>query len=338
MGIPYIEAEGSNYDIGFAIGRKLKLKIKELIAMEEGNYKKGSGKTLSYHSSRIDDIINESKNHFPSYVEELLGMAKGAEADFNVLFALGCEDELIYNCTSVAGFSKKDIILGHNEDWLRDHLDSLYVCRIRQKNGPDSISLSYAGHLPGFSTGLNSEGCSYTCNSINAKGTNRRGLPWQFLLRACLDSGKYSDLIKIASLENKMIGGNSLIALKGRIFDLEMLPKGYAVIEGGKYMAHTNHILDEGIKPQEKYRAEDSVWRLERANEHLESNEFSFDLVKKILSDHKYRPFSICCHEFEEEGGNPYSTMASVIINTGRKEFYVAHGNPCKSEYVKYTL
>ncbi|MBA4319791.1 MAG: hypothetical protein C0412_15435, partial [Flavobacterium sp.] len=230
------------------------------------------------------------------------------------------------------------MIIGHNEDWLKDHINSLYICKIKQKGKPESISLSYAGHLPGFSIGFNSAGLAYTGNSIDAKEINKEGLPWQFLTRGFLDAEKYSDLIKLVSLKNKMIGGNSLMVFKGKIFDLEFLPKGYAVIKGNKYLAHTNHILSEKIKSQEKSHSKNSVWRLEQANDLLRNNDFSFNLAKKILADHKHRPFSICCHEYEKRNVTPYATMASVIIKLDKKEFYIAHGNPCRSDYQRYCL
>lgn len=135
-----------------------------------------------------------------------------------------------------------------------------------------------------------------------------------------------------------MIGGNSLVAFKGKIFDVEFLPKGYATIHGNDYLAHTNHVLSRKIISKEKHHSRGSVWRLDRANELLKNNEFSFGLVKKILSDHERRPFSICYHEFEKKGAEPYSTIASAIAKVDKKEFYVAHGNPCKSRYHKYSL
>lgn len=336
--LPVIEASGNNYDIGFTIGQKLRKQMKKLIGMERVDYRKMSGKPLSYYSEKIRRIVGVTEKYFPGYIEELLGIAEGSRFDFNTLFAIGCEDDLIFNCTSVAGFSKEGIILGHNEDWFRDHLKSLYICRIEQKGKPDSISLSYVGHLPGFSVGFNSAGCARTENSISAKVIYKRKLPLQFLMRACLDVRKYSELVRIVSIRDKMIGGNSLIAFNNKIFDIEFLPKGYAMIKGKNYLSHTNHIVSSRLRFKEMCHSRDSVWRLNRANELLEKNEFNFNLVKRILSDHKHRPFSICCHEFEQKGKERYCTMASVIVKIDRKEFFVAHGNPCEAEYVKYCL
>lgn len=336
--IPLIEVSGSNYDIGFILGQKLKKQVSKIIKIDQVDFKKKSGKPLSFYINKTKQIIGATEKHFPQYVDELLGMAEGSGIDFNTLFAAGCEDDLVYNCTSVAGFSREGYILGHNEDWLRDHINSLYICRIKQKNKPDSISLSYVGHLPGFSIGLNSASCVYTGNSIHAKGVNKKGIPLQFLIRSFLDVKKYGELIKLYSMRNKMIGENSLVIFKDRIFDAEILPKGYALIKGGNYLAHTNHLISSRVKSQEKCHSRDSAWRLERANELLKNNEFSFELVKKILSDHKHRPFSICCHEFEKKGAEPYSTIGSVIVKVDKKEFYVAHGNPCKAGYKKYKL
>ena len=124
--------------------------------------------------------------------------------------------------------------------------------------------------------------------------------------------------------------------LKAKIFDLEFAPKGYALLKGNQYLAHTNHILDKNLKSQEREHSKDSSWRLEQANELLRNNKFDFNLVKKILADHKHKPFSICCHEYEKKGTVPYATLASVIVNVRKNEFYIAHGNPCKAKYKKY--
>ena len=328
--IPVIEVEGSNYDIGLTIGQTLKKQIKRLIQLEAKEYQK-IGKEFSNYAEKSKPLIGYVNKYFPKYVAELKGMAEGSGIDVNAMFALGCEDEFLYNCTSVAGFSKEGIILGHNEDWLKDFTDSLYICKMR-----DSISLSYAGHLPGFCAGLTSKKLAFTENALEFKNCNSKGIPLHFFTRAFLDAKKPSELIKLASMPNKMIGWNSLIVFGNKIFDLEFAPKGYALLKGNQYLAHTNHILDKNLKSQEREHSKDSSWRLEQANELLRNNKFDFNLVKKILADHKHRPFSICCHEYEKKGAIPYATLASVIINVRKNEFYVAHGNPCKAKYKKY--
>jgi isopenicillin-N N-acyltransferase-like protein len=333
--IQLIEAEGSNYEIGFIIGKKLKNRLKEIIRIEERDYKKESGKSLSEHMKRLKQIIIISKKYFPQYVGEIEGMAEGSGIDFNYILALGCETDLAYNCTSIAEISKNGMLLGHNEDWLLDHLNYLYICKISQRNKPDSISLSYVGHLPGFSIGLNSGRFAYTGNSLYCKNINRNGIPLQFFSRAFLDIEKYDDVIKLASMKNRAVGGNSLMIFKSRIFDLEMTPNGYAIIDGRKYLAHTNHVLSKRILSNEKRHDRDSVWRLDQANKMLANNEVSFNLFKEILSDHKHRPNSICCHEYEK-GRYPYATLASVIINVSKGKFFVAPGNPCKSKYKEF--
>ncbi len=333
--IPLIEAEGSNYEIGFIIGEKLKNKLKEIIRIEEKDYKKESGKSLSEHMKRLKQIIIISEKHFPQYIEEIRGMSEGSGIDFNYILALGCETDLAYNCTSVAGISEDGMLLGHNEDWLLDHLNYLYTCKISQKSKPNSISLSYIGHLPGFSIGLNSERFAYTGNSLYCKNINREKIPLQFFSRAFLDIRKYNDVIKLASMKNRMVGGNSLMVFKNRIFDLELIPNSYSIIDGRRCLAHTNHILSKEILSKEKWHDEDSVWRLDRANDLLSNNEINLNLFKRILSDHKHRPYSICCHEYEE-GKYPYATLASVIVNISKGKFFVAYGNPCKSKYKEF--
>ncbi|MBU3904897.1 MAG: C45 family peptidase [Nanoarchaeota archaeon] len=337
MKIPLIEAEGSNYDIGFIIGKKLKSRLKALLEIEEKNYKRESGKYLSEHVKSLQPIIKRTQKHFPNYIDELRGMSEGSGIGFNPIFALGCEDDLAYNCTSIAGVSKDGILLGHNEDWLLDHLNSLFICQIKQKNKSSSISLGYIGHLPGFSIGMNSSGLAYTGNSLHFKA-NKNGIPLQFSIRALLDVKKYSDLIKLFEINNRMIGENSLMVFRNKIFDVEMTPKTYDIISGRKYLAHTNHVLSKKLIKQETRHSQDTIWRLDRANKLLENNKISIDLFKKILSDHTHRPHSICCHEYEKRKGVPYATIGSAIVNVTKGEFYIAHGNPCKSKYIKYKL
>jgi len=335
--IPCIEAEGSNYDVGFMIGKKFKQKFKKLLETEEKNYKKESGKSLSEYANKLKNTKKISQKFFPQYVEEIKGISEGSGIEFNHIFALGCEDDLVYNCTSIAGFSKKGILLGHNEDWLLDHINSLYICKIKQKNKPDSISLSYIGHLPGFSVGLNSERFAFTGNSLHFK-TNKRGIPLQFFKRALLDIKKQNQIIKLVSMKNKMIGENSLMIFKNKLFDIEFSPKNYSIINGKKYLAHTNHVLSKKLFTQETRHSNNTIGRLNRANHLLPNNKISFNLFKKILSDHHKAPASICRHEYKKRNGALSSTIASVIINVTKKEFSVAHGNPCKSKYTKYII
>lgn len=329
--IPVVEAEGSNYEIGFQIGEGCRKQIRDLLKIEKKEYKRELGKLFSFFTKKVGKFIKISEKYFPKYVEEIKGMAEGSGIPFDSIFALGCEDELVYNCTSVAGFSEGEALLGHNEDWLKNRINSLYIAKIRQMGKPDSLGLSYVGMLPGFCVGLNSKGFAFTGNTIHAKKC-KIGVPWQFFSRAFLDAENYRAIIKIASSKNKSTGFNSMIASKNKIFDLEMTPTGYALLKGKKYLAHTNHVISKKIKSQEKSHDRDSVWRLERANELLEKNNFNVELIKKILSDHKHYPDSVCCHE------GSYATLASVIINLNKKTFLIAHGNPCKNKYKEYRL
>ncbi|MCX6774587.1 MAG: hypothetical protein NTY99_00665 [DPANN group archaeon] len=118
--IPFIEVCGSNYDIGLTIGFALKKQIKNLIKLDGEKYHK--------NTERVKFLIKYANRYFPKYVAELKGMAEGSGLDINTLFTLGCEDEFSYNCTSFAGVSDDGIILAHNEDWLKTHLNSLYIC------------------------------------------------------------------------------------------------------------------------------------------------------------------------------------------------------------------
>ena len=55
--------------------------------------------------------------------------------------------------------------------------------------------------------------------------------------------------------------------------------------------------------------------------------------IRKILSDHMDRPFSVCAHE------NPavaplqrVVTCLSIIMNLSRRQIHYTLGNPCRGE------
>ncbi len=53
-----------------------------------------------------------------------------------------------------------------------------------------------------------------------------------------------------------------------------------------------------------------------------------------VLSDHENHPYAICRHD--DSSPSPSVTLASFIMIPAEGAIYIAAGNPCEYEYVRY--
>jgi isopenicillin-N N-acyltransferase-like protein len=86
---------------------------------------------------------------------------------------------------------------------------------------------------------------------------------------------------------------------------------------------------------------ENSIYRDQRVERALRKNNgnVAIEVVKTALSDHLGYPYSVCRHP---EDGKPdydqWRTNVSVIMDLDAREFWLADGPPCETQYVSHTL
>jgi isopenicillin-N N-acyltransferase-like protein len=104
-------------------------------------------------------------------------------------------------------------------------------------------------------------------------------------------------------------------------------------------LLHSNHYLTERFKgvdtaPQLQ---PDSYHRLDTIRGLMDQHygHISVDTVMKILTDHKHHPNSICRH-VDPAAPISSTTLASFIMVPVEGAIYIAAGNPCEYEYVRY--
>ena len=92
---PYVEIEGTPFEIGFQHGELFKDKIlnsiqcyKEMF-MDYSNLEWSRAKKLS---TRFVEVI---RDYNPDYLEEIRGVAEGSGLDFEDILALNCRSELV---------------------------------------------------------------------------------------------------------------------------------------------------------------------------------------------------------------------------------------------------
>lgn len=328
----------THYEFGYAYGRKLARQVHDRLLANRAMYK-----DLGAHfPSMVKDakrFIPAVKQKFPELLQEVRGMADGASVPFAHLFAINCEEELldyfIPHCTSVAVQTKSgDLLIGHNEDWLQSYNQNGLVV-VRGQIGKESfLALSFMAQLVGTSCALNSHGLGYTVNSLNFKRF-RYGLPRNFILRNVLQKKTLREAEHVVLTPRRALCANTLFVWRNmQMEDIESLYRHAETYHGNRWLIHTNHPLrhhDEDTKNT----ARESVRRYKRVQEILsDTHSAGINTLKKILRDH---PVGICGH-IEARHPTYGATIASVIMNPLKGWMLVAHSNPCKNQYYRYTL
>jgi isopenicillin-N N-acyltransferase-like protein len=353
--LPIVYVAGNHYEMGWQIG----IDRREVIGQMLGVYRRyfdEEGERVGI--SDWDEAILHARKYLPfaeeslpQYVEELQGVAEGAGVDFNDLLVLNCveaitEDALHTNCTSLAAAPEVtadgSLLVGHNEDWLPDDLDTVYLVHAKPADEPAYLAITYGGLLPNI--GFNQHGIAQCCDSVYPNDA-RIGVPRIFVSRAVLAAHTLADGIRAALNRRRAAGYNHLIVhVSGEMYNVEVSAEDFDVVYGMDGMlAHTNNYLSRRMRAIEKDSEEliSSRVRYNRAIRLMRSQrgKLSLKSFQAILSDHVNYPQSICNHVDENDSPlERQQTIASLLIDLTTQTMYVSSGPPCQSEYYSYKL
>ena len=357
---PYVEIEGTPFEIGFQHGELFKDKIlnsiqryKEMF-MDYSNLEWSRAKKLS---TRFVEVI---RDYNPDYLEEIRGVAEGSGLDFEDILALNCRSELVFvgneldkadgGCTSIGISSDAgtggDAFLAHNWDWKTSQRESMIMMKITQKNGRPTIFMVTEAGIIG-KTGFNSAGVGLYLNALSTDQAPK-GLPLHMAMRGILDCETLAEAVKAATRFQLGCCANFMIGHKnGECVDIEIENEEFDVLyPKDGIIVHTNHFISSRLpilprKDMGKRKFTDSFVRLGRADKLLrkKGSEISEEDIKAVLTDHVEYPSSICRHDDEKlEKGLRMGTVFSMIINLTKGEILFCKGNPCELEYEKYRI
>lgn len=327
MNIPFLKIRvDSNYDLGFQIGNLLQDKIKKTLYRRIGGL---TQKALKDYTKESHNYFILTAKYFPQYIEEIKGMAEGANVSSEELFLLNCREITdridAMRCTTIVGRDNANqIILGHNEDWEAGAEYELYVIRAEMKNSI-ILGLNYAGEILGNSVCMNSLGVTQAINDLTHKG-NSRGVPRNFIARAILDTSSYDEIENIFKTYPRASGFNHVLVVQDKIIDIESIDVHYdsAEIED-RIFIHTNHYLSQ-LKKFEATQSQTTFQRYQHAST-VVRNPLTEKQMKEVLENKENYPMSILNDE----------TIASVIIRPNWGFIEVAIGNKKNRTYKKYT-
>jgi isopenicillin-N N-acyltransferase-like protein len=279
-------------------------------------------------------------------MEELEGIARGADVPLDQLFVLNCGEEFLWQPGPTHGCSNVSImsngrVLGQNEDWVADDAGRNVLIKMQLDDGTTILTISAAGYLA--ATGVNSHGVAIAANTLYSTD-NREGVPNSFVCRSMLESRSIDDAIERASQGDRARGSNFHVATaEGDIMDIETTATLQASRWPQTWYAHTNHYLEPALLSFAAPSSEGSRLRLGRAQALVESGlsvgRDALPIVFDILKDHETAPYSICAHPSAETPiEQQEATCASQIWDLEAGVAHICAGLPCENSYVQLPL
>ncbi len=343
MGKRYREVivHGSPFEMGRQIGEAAREEIRGFtaIALERVN------KTIDISKSRAQSVARQSavmaEKYAPNLVDELRGIEQSSGIDLNELIFLQVRNQLLSKpeggCTSFSYSDTKKSILAQN--WDNDPaLDPYTIVLTRiPDDGPSFINITQAG-LIGY-IGFSTAGIGVCLNSLPAP-SREIGVPHYFTVRSIFECHSLVEATDAVQRAHRAIPANIMLATPEGPADMEITIDQVHVIQDPQIITHTNHCLHPSLQSINNDFPEliESVPRLNRVREIIDSKFINVETAKKTLKDHSGYPHSICRHANNNPQTGFWTTVFSVIMEISSRKMHISRGNPCENFYETYTL
>jgi len=345
-----ITIQGTPYERGLSHGQQCREEIGVSIQVYGTLFEELKG--LSWEDARkiSEFYLSKTRDFAPDYVEEMRGIAEGANVDLLDIAALNARTEIMFaqldaqECTTLSLLPPATeggrVIAAQNWDFYRQLRDSIVILHVHQENKPNFVMVSEAGMIGGI--GMNDRGIGVLLNALTAD-TTCQGIPLRTRMRAMLDSDTLAEAYAKGSHKPTSVGHLVATHQDGIAIAFEMDSKGFETIipEDGVWV-HTNHYVGRKM-----YQAHDAAprastyIRLQRIQALVKEahGKITKETVMHMLRDHAGYPYSLCTHENSKDPvTTQYVTNFAIIMDLTEGCFYLAPGNPCESEFEKYDI
>ncbi len=351
---PLVRIKGSHRAMGQQMGEAIAPQIHHSIEnakqLIDGTY---SVLELDWDGATIQarKYLPFAQERYAKYVDEMMGIAEGAGADFDDLMVLTSMEAVtmdalhLTKCTSFAvnGDRTADghVLVAHNEDWLPEDESDVCVIHATPDDEPPFLAMTYGGLLPNI--GFNAAGIAQCCDSVYPSDP-RIGIPRVVVSRAVLGARTPADAIRHMLVTHRAAGYNHLLAHEsGELYNVEVSARRFAILYGHEgCVAHTNHYIDPAMQlvesePDELIHTRVRYFRALRLLQQTEQH--TVKSLQAIQRDHVNFPSSICNHTDEES--DPFDrekTINSIVMDLTSRTMHISWGNPCVSPYHTFHL
>jgi isopenicillin-N N-acyltransferase-like protein len=348
-GLLVLELSGSSYERGYEYGARCRSRIARMI--EEEFYKEFSGRLsreqlIKYAKKYVPFI----EDYSPELAEELRGVADGSGFLYEEIVMINALEEregFVRNCTAFAatGCSTENGETYHGQNW--DGLEwewfdgevSLFF-KIKRKDGPDILNYTNPGILT--CAGLNSNGVGISWTSV-PRLELRIGVPTYIIVAEVLRQKTIGDALNAVLRAERAGCFHFIITDKTEIYSIEATPNDIDIVYSDECVAHANHYISDKFYAKQNISQlkTDTFIRYNRMKRLLRENfgRINLEACFSFLRDHVNYPYSICKHPDEKVADKFRGlTLDSWVAVPSKGEFWLAHGSPCKNNFIKYTF
>lgn len=352
---PLVEVKGSHLEMGRQMGEAMRERVQHSVenarVLIDAAYDTLE-LTWQGAQNQARKYLPFAEERYPQYVEELRGVAQGANVPFEDIVTLNAMEAVtvdalhLTRCTSMAVNDQLTadghVLAAHNEDWLPEDENDVFVVSAKPEKEPPFLAMTYGGLLP--NVGFNAYGIAQLIDSVYPSDS-RIGIPRLIVARAVLSSRRISGAIGRTIIPHRAAGYNHLIVHEsGELYSVEVSARKFEILYGGAdgYMIHTNHYLDPKMREIEK-DPEDLLSSRVRYNRALrllrQSEKHTIKSLQAIQKDHVNIPNSICNHNIAgEDPLDREKTISAMVIDLTAREMHITWGNPCQNAYHTYHL
>ena len=279
--------------------------------------------------------------HYPSYIEEMRGLADGSRTDFASILALNARTEIGYGlatdgCTAFGWNSKSNApdsdhslsFLAQNWDWEAEQSANIISLHITKTGVPAMHFMTEAGIIGKI--GLNASGVGVTLNAIAARGVDVNRLPCHLALRTVLESPSREDAVR--QLTERGIASSCHIQIADRTGGVGMENTAFDTVfmkqDNAGLICHSNHFVMQHSEECANKALPDSVDRLQRIQELLHETVkqgTNMEDLQALLKDEKGYPTAICRAPTKESS---LKTLFSVVMDLREGYAVVKMGRP----------
>ena len=345
LGFIVVRATGTPFERGRAIGRGLGQGIHDALGFVE-RYLETHGIGTRSLDHVLAPYVAASEAALPHLVEQLRGMADGAEQPFSLLMAANAFEEIygqvelgtptpqpLERCTDVVVDGPDGPLLGHTEQWYAGDQGAVGIVIDVADDGPTVLAPVVAGTLP--LVGINGYGVAVGAMSLSARD-ERIGIPRALVARDVLDARDAADATARATRPGRAGGYTYQLAFPdGESRVVETTATRDAVMAAN---VHTNHALDPSVAEVTFPAAPGSLGRYERAASLVETAEPTMAGVVAILADHEAQPQSICVHPDPADGDEGSTILFAMVAEPARRSLTIASGHACTGEFETFSL
>jgi isopenicillin-N N-acyltransferase-like protein len=349
--IPIIDVKGGPRERGCQQGEGARPQILNALTLYKEILPEEMDMTWEVGKREARKFLPYAEEAFAWAVEELRGIAEGADVDFEDVWTLNCYEGLIYvrqdmwGCTSLAVRGEHTAnghgLMAHNEDWSSVDRENVYLVRAQPGAGPAFLAMTYGPLL--VNIGLNEHGIGVAINSVYPTDA-RVGVPRVVFSRAVLNLRTIGEAIRACVPKLRAGGYNYVLAdPNGELYSIETSPTTQDILYGEDgWIVHTNHYLSPKMREIEQpgtYSSSNARYNRARRLLKAQLGRVSVESLQTLLRDHVNFPDSICLHEDPDDPPHDRGvTLISLVLDLTERVLCAAPNPPCESPYTAYRL